>query len=382
MALFDGISQFLSSFAGSKGGSVVGIDIGSASIKVVQLKEVKGTAVLETYGEMALGPYAQMPVGKATRLSNESTTEALLSLMKEANVTATVAGVAIPFSSSLVSVIQVPETDTETMKRMIPLEARKYIPVPVSEVMLDWFIIPKDQTTDAFDPVNPAQPTAGSATAVDVLLVAIHNETLERYQAIMKGANLTTKFFEIESFSSIRSALPQTTAPMALIDIGATNSKIYVIEKGVPRITHLVNFGSQNISETLVRTMNWSYEKAERVKRESGLYHIPTLTQEENNQLQIVMLSTLERIYSEANRVLLSYGKRYNKNIAKMILMGGGSALLGIGDTASKALGMEVEAAHPFIRTQSPAFLETTLRQIGPGFAVAVGAALRALSNK
>src|SRR3989338_8451767 len=129
---------------GKAEGSVIGVDIGSSSAKIVQLRGAHGAAILETYGEIALGPYAKEAVGKAVKLTPEKTTEVLLDLMREANVTARAAGMSIPFSSSLVSILDLPKSDPEQLKRMIPIEARKYIPMQVSEVMLDWFVIPPD----------------------------------------------------------------------------------------------------------------------------------------------------------------------------------------------------------------------------------------------
>jgi type IV pilus assembly protein PilM len=138
------LGGFLKNLTPSAGeGSVLGIDIGASSAKVVQLRISRGMAVLETYGEIALGPYAQQPIGKVVRLPPEKIAEALTDLMKEANVTAKTAGLSVPFSSSLVSVIDLPKVDAESLKRIIPIEARKYIPVPVSEVSLDWFVLPE-----------------------------------------------------------------------------------------------------------------------------------------------------------------------------------------------------------------------------------------------
>src|SRR4051812_31465886 len=82
----------------SKGKSVIGVDIGSSSIKIVQLRLARGAAVLETYGEIALGPYEKIEIGKTVKLDTEKITEAAKDLMREANVTATDSGISIPFS--------------------------------------------------------------------------------------------------------------------------------------------------------------------------------------------------------------------------------------------------------------------------------------------
>jgi Tfp pilus assembly PilM family ATPase len=135
------------------------------------------------------------------------------------------------------------------------------------------------------------------------------------------------------------------------------------------------------MSETLARSLNWSFEKAERVKREFGLNDSATYTREENALMHESLLSTLARLFSEVNRVLLSYGKRYNKNVSKVVLTGGGATLPGLAAIAKTQLSADVEIANPFAKTEAPAFLGEVLNEIGPGFAVAVGAALRKLKE-
>ncbi|OGG59472.1 hypothetical protein A2765_01940 [Candidatus Kaiserbacteria bacterium RIFCSPHIGHO2_01_FULL_56_24] len=363
---------------GKSEGSVIGVDIGASSVKVVQLRGAHGAAVLETYGEIALGPYVKEAVGKAVKLSPEQTTEVLLDLMREANVTAKAGGMSIPFSSSLVSILDLPKTSPEQLKQMIPIEARKYIPMQVSEVMLDWFIIPPDEgTNEAFDRIQGT--TALQSKGQEVLLVAIHNDTVRNYQTIATGAGLSTHFYEIEIFSTIRSSLGHGVAPVLVIDLGASTTKMYIVERGVVRMTHLVTIGGQQMTEHLARSLSWEFEKAERVKRERGLSDSSAYSADENDRVKSSLLSTLERLFSEADRVLLSYGKRYNKDVSHVLLTGGGASLPGLLTFANQALHAQVEIANPFSRTESPAFLDQVLQAIGPGFAVCVGLALREL---
>src|SRR6185503_18264635 len=103
-------------------------------------------------GEIALGPYGKQPIGKPVKLPPEVIGGAIKDLMKQANVTAKEGGISIPFSSSLVTILELPKVDQSTLKQVVPIEARKYIPVPISEVAIDWFVIPKEEATDsAFD---------------------------------------------------------------------------------------------------------------------------------------------------------------------------------------------------------------------------------------
>lgn len=361
-------------------GSFVGLDIGAASAKIVQLRSAHGAAVLETYGEIALGPYGDVAIGKAVKLAPERAAQAILDLMKEANVTAKQGAVSIPFSASLVNVIEMPKAPPDQLRRMIPIEARKYIPVPVSEVTLDWFIIPQDEEGEksAFDRIDPAS-VPSKVRGQEILLAAIQNDTLRAYQTIASTVSLGVKFFEIEIFSAIRSSLGHGVAPMLIIDIGASSTKMYVVERGVVKMTHLQTFGGQQITENLARTLTWEFEKAERVKREHGLMDTSAFSTDENERIRATLLSTLSRIFTEANKVLLSYGKRYNKVVSKVILSGGGAALPGLEAAAHNELQAEVALADPFARTETPAFLSNVLSEIGPSFAVAIGLALRGL---
>lgn len=360
--------------------SVIGIDIGASSAKIVQLRSSRGIAVLETYGEIALGPYGQQPIGKAVKLSPEKLAEALLDLMKEANVTAHTGGISIPFSSSLISILDLPKTDTESLKRIVPIEARKYIPIPVAEVSLDWFVIPREEAEEsAF--AELAQKTPLQVRGQEVLLVAIHNDILQQYQTLAAAAGLKVEFYEIEIFSAIRSSLGHGIAPVAVVDFGASTTKIYIVERGIVRMTHLLTLGGQQLTEILGRSLNWEFEKAERVKRERGIENSTAYSVDENERIKAALLSTLSRVFSEVNRVVLSYGQRYNKNVSRVVFAGGSASLPGLQAAAKSALGSEVEMANPFVHTEAPAFLEKVLQQIGPGFAVSVGLALRKLKH-
>jgi type IV pilus assembly protein PilM len=139
------ISDIFKNFMHEKTPSVVGVDIGSSAIKVVQIKRKKGKAVLETYGELALGPYAGTEIGRSTNLPPEKIAEAILDIFKESNITTTNSGVSIPMRSSMVSLIKIPSTNAKQIDQMVPIEARKYIPVPIAEVALSWSVIPTDR---------------------------------------------------------------------------------------------------------------------------------------------------------------------------------------------------------------------------------------------
>jgi type IV pilus assembly protein PilM len=375
------VQQMLSRTGAAADESVIGVDIGSSSVKIVQLRSSHGRAILETYGEIALGPYNKQAIGKAVKLQPENLGTAVTDLMREANVTARTAGLSIPFSSSLVSVISLPTVDEDQLKRIIPIEARKYIPMSISDVALDWFVIPKDpdEETSAFDRLE--QKDAVAAKSQEVLLVAIQNAVISAYQSMASTAGISTQFYEVEIFSAVRSSLGHGIAPVLMVDIGASTTKLYIVERGIVRLTHLITVGGQQMTEYLARALDWEFEKAERIKREHGLVDSSAFSSSENDKIRQALLSTLSRIFSEVDKVLLSYGQRYNKNVSRVVFCGGGASLPGLAETAAASLSAEVAIAEPFVHTEAPAFLESALKAIGPGFTVAVGLALRKLKH-
>jgi type IV pilus assembly protein PilM len=374
------MSNFFTNLFQKKNSSVIGIDIGSSAIKIVQIRKKGGRAVLETYGALALGPYSGVSVGKATNLPIEKLVTALGDIIKEAKVTTKRGGIAIPFSSSLMSVIEMPDVDPKQLATMVPLEARKYIPVPISEVSLDWSIIPKDQLKTEHIP-SLGEQEKGKAKVVgktEILVVAIHNDTIAEYQEIIKKAELDANFFEIEIFSTMRAVLDQSPEPVMILDIGAASTKLYIVERGGIRISHTINRGSQDITSSISASLGVSVEQAEIMKRTIG--YTPVDANNEKDVANLVVL-TLDFIFSEARRVMFTFQQKYQKNINKIVLVGGGSAMKGVGEIAKKNLQTEIVIGDPFAKIEAPAFLVDVLRNNGPEFAVALGIALRRLQE-
>lgn len=364
--------NFLSSLLNRNAKSVIGIDIGSSSIKIVQLSKKGGRAILETYGELALGPYTGKSAGEATNLNLSKIVEAVADMLKEkeVNITTRTCGLAIPFSSSLMVVVDMPNLPRNQLQQMIPIEARKYIPVPISEVTLDWYIIPKDKNAEL------TKEKENQRDNLEVLIVALHNDTLNNYKEIVTKNALDAKFFEIEIFSTMRAVLDQEVAPVMIVDMGATTTKLYIVEKGILRSSHMISRGSHNITNELSKSLGISLEDAEYLKREKGIDG-----EIDGIKIKEVVSITLNYVFSEANQASLAFEKKYNKPISKVMLVGGGSALKGVVDVAKKHFKTEVIAGDPFSKVVAPAFLEKVLKETGPEFAVAVGVALRCLQE-
>ena len=184
----DGIANLSKIFHSEKAStSVIGIDIGSSSIKVVQLGKKGGKAMLETYGELALGPYGNLDIGVVTNLAVDDVVRALADVIKESNVTVRNGAIAIPSSSTLMFTISLPAKITEAeLASVVPIEARKYIPLPITEVSMDWFQIPDESSSFENTPGSNSPTAPTTEPKIEVLVVAIHNDVLTRYQEIVK----------------------------------------------------------------------------------------------------------------------------------------------------------------------------------------------------
>jgi len=356
--------SFFSNLFAQKEKSVLGVDIGSSSLKVVQLRKDHGKAVLETYGELALGPYGGSEIGQATNLSGEQITETLKDLLREAKVTTKSCALSIPFARSLLTLVELPyRQDPKEQKTVIELEARKYIPVPVSEVQLDWFIVPGSE---------PSPQQAAPKDTVEVLVIAVHNDELKLLQSVVVGAGLNASFYEIEIFSTIRAVVKEPVKTVMVLDVGASSTKTYVVERGVVAFSHSISAGSQDITRAIAVSKNLSIKSAEELKKKEGF-----LQGEGHSSPELVFA----RIFSEAHRVLIQYETAHKKPVTSIILTGGGGVTKELGTYAKNLFSIDVQVADPFIKTEAPAFMRPILEEIGPEFAVAVGLALRKLDE-
>lgn len=358
-------------FGTKKSDIAVGIDIGTSSIKVVQFKRENGRAVLDTYGALALGQYVEGgTIGQVTNLEPEILAKALTDVLAETHIESKNVVLGLPSVSCIIFILQLPaEIDEKDLGTVIPNEAKKFIPVPITDVSLDWYIIPRREDSGTESRVLSE---SGGEAKMSVLVVATLNETLVKYTTLMQKAGLPMDSLEIEVFSHIRSVLTRELFPVMIMDIGASKTKLSIVEHGVVETFRLVNKGSQDMTLAISHSLELPFEKAEEIKKENGLLVTP-----EHPHVPDVMKVHLADIFQEANATILAYEKRYNKNIGKIIFTGGGAMTKGLLEYAGQSFAAELVIADPFSKVDSPVFLGGVLKTTGPEFSVAVGLALK-----
>jgi len=371
------IKNLLSNFNPLKktgdGKSAVGIDIGSSAIKVVEIKKRKGKAMLETYGSISLGSFADVEVGRTTNLPIEKIVEALKEVLKQSGVTTTSSAFSIAVQSSLIFTILLPAQIKENeVASVVSTEARKYIPLPITEVSLDYFILPHKESS--FEEVNNKELPSSLPRKTEVLVVVIQNDAISKYKSIVSQCNLEAGFFEIEIFSSIRANFEHELSLVLLMDFGARSTKLSLVEFGMVKSHHTVNRGGSDISTSIATSLDIPFFEAEEMKKEFGLFENST-----QKDLPSTIKSHIDYIFSETNNVLLAHQRKYNRTISKVLLTGGGALLKGLKEVASNNFKAEIEIGHPFSKVGAPEFLEKVLKTTGPEFGVALGLALRKL---
>lgn len=344
--------------------SCVGIDIGSEAAKVVQLKKEQERAILETYGELKTANYFKRASGAGggfLRFLDQDIAEMLKDLLVESNVTTKQAVLSIPSVSSFITAIELPLMDREDVKAAIPFEAKRYVPIPMAEVAMDWEIIEEDE----------------AAKKMKVLLVVVPNEVINKYKRIAEITNLEIQAIEIESFALVRALVGRDRGVVAIMNLGAQSTAIVIADNRIIRLNNNIGRGSREISMILARSMAIDEARAETLKREVGIS-----TKPEEKEIADIIAQIIDTLLADAERTIAMYNRANIRKVERVILSGGGASMAGLVDYVSKTIGLETTLANPFALTVYPAFMQPILKDIGPGFGVAVGLALRQITAR
>ncbi|MDP3762503.1 MAG: type IV pilus assembly protein PilM, partial [bacterium] len=301
------------------------------------------------------------------RLVDTKLAEALKDVLGEAQVKARKATVSIPLKDSFLTTMDMPELSEDDMKEAVPYEARKYIPIPLSEVTLDWWTLPPGSKE-----LSASSIGSGERKFRTIILAAVPKEAISKFKNIFKNAGWEIGGFEIEVFSFARSTLRHDLGTVLMMDIGASSVKMLIADGGVVRASHGLDHGAQELTLALAQSLGVDWERAEVLKRENGIIRKP-----ETEGISSVLEPLVELWASEGERFLLDWKRRGGKEISKVVIGGGGALLRGVEDLFVKKYGVEVLVANPFSKVVYPAFLEPALREVGASFTNAVGLALR-----
>ncbi len=361
------------SFGSSKGR--IGIDIGTSSIKIIELTKESNRFQLANYGMYKLEPgdeaimAGQSGRGKISQLSNENIISGIKSILQSTGIKSRDVVASIPSYPTFSTTITMPFLSEEEIAKAIPFEARKYIPIPISEVQLDWAIVSvkKDQLKTA---ILTSRDTKGQPT-VDVFLVAVPKIEVKRYQDIMKGAELNLRALELENFALIRSIVGNDLSPISILNVGGRSTSILIVENGFQRSNHDYEIGGYEITNTIARSLNINLSRAEQMQKSLGMRETP------DNLIRDSIASLIDSIAFEATKSIHNYEDLRKVKITKTVLVGGIASMPDVVPYFSKKLEREVVLGNPLARIVCPPSLDPLKRELNATFSVSLGLAMR-----
>jgi len=343
--------------------SVLGIDIGTSVVKVVELAKQGEQERLVNYGFTSVQPVGELPPKKVLKdtllLSAKEMAEVLIAILKTAKIRTRKVVFSIPDFASFFTTFSLPAMSGEEISQAIQFEARRHVPLPLPEVTLDWSVI-KGGTSGA------------KREESEVLLVVVPNETINQYKAIVELCQFELLALEAEVFGLQRALARKSEKTLAIIDIGAESTTCSVVDKNVLKISHSLDIAGNDLTERLSKSLDLDYKTAESLKEKQGL-----LSGKRNTRNVLVPIFDL--MISEIQKVTQSFYQQEGKEVQGYVIAGGSGLLPGIEDYFADILKKEVKIANPFSGIVYPPVLEGTLKDMGPGFSVAVGMALKGL---
>lgn len=344
--------------------SFIGVDIGYAGIKLVELKNEKGRARLITYA------YADVPSDALEKsLLNDipGTAELLKKMLAKSKTTTKKAISALPISSVFSSILSVPTVNEKEMKDAVAVQAKKLIPLPIEEVALDTKVIDKKD--------KGATPDGKASTRV--LVTAAPKTVVAKYLDLFKQAGLELQSLETEAFAEIRSLIGKDRSTIMIIDVGSLRTNIVVVENGVPFVTRSIASGGNAITQTIAKTLGIPMEQAESMKRDIKSMQAFAPTGDLSPILRVLAKPILDEIKYSFNLYQSQENGSGPKRIEKMILTGGSALLPRLPEFLTQEMNVNTYLGNPWARVVYPPDLRPLLDEIGSRFSVPIGCAMR-----
>lgn len=341
--------------------SYLGIDIGTSGIKIVEIKEDKGKAILLSYG------FSENKVREKRnewKIDIPETAKIINKICKKADMASRTAIVSLPSFSVFSSVISLPNVQPKDIDSTVHWEAKKVIPLPLEEMILDWKIIADKEL---------AKGEGSGKLATKVFLTGAPRSLVKRYIDIFKEAQINLLSLETETFSLIRAFMGNDKSAVMIVELGANTADIVIVERNVPMLSRSLDVGGLTITKAISNNLNIGLERAEQFKYDLGISSID----KEADIIPKTIIETISPILNEIKYTLELFQSKNNMNVEKIILSGGSSLIINFAGYLSKELNMNVIVGDPWARLSYPLDLKPTLDEIGPRMSVAIGLALR-----
>jgi len=344
-------------FGGKKSRQIIGLDIGSSSIKAVELKSTKAGYELVGFGMESLAPDTVVDgaIMDAPQVANAISKIFDAERIKTKNVATSVSG-----HSVIVKRVPLPLMTEDELYDRIPSEASQHIPFDIADVNLSY------QLLESMD------------SQMDVLQVAVKKDKILNHTNVLAQAGKTPMIVDIDAFA-LQNCFevnyePDAAQTVALLNIGASVMNIDIVRGGIPLFTRDVSVGGNQYTDALQKELDLSFEDAERLKKGETL---PSVTDEQKQQ---ILRSVSDILTLEIQKTFDFFrATASGENIQRIVVAGGTARVPGLVDLLREEFAMPVEELNPFRRVliNPGRHSDDQIREYAPRLVIAVGLALR-----
>ena len=354
-----------------KKNQIVGIDIGSHSIKVAEIEDTSKGMILKNFGTIGL-PQDAILEGSIKEM--EIVSAALGNLLQNLKIKNRNVALSISGYSVIVKKITIPRKEEKDLEESIQSEAEQYIPFDINDVNLDFQVLYSGEE-------EPEE--GGKESYMDVLLVAAKKDIVEEYISLLHLTELNPAILDIDAFA-LQNAFEisdhEQSGCHALVHIGAQHLTINVIKDGVSIFTRDSSYGGSQITSEIQKKLNISYQEAERIK----LGAKPFAT-EQRSDIEETFSGTVTRWGQEIKRALDFVATTFTDIKVENILLTGGSSLIpGFNKYLGLETGLKIETLNPFanMEIREKSFDTGYLNYSAPIAPIAIGLALRSIGDR
>lgn len=351
---------------------LIGLDIGSHSVKVMELKEAKGGAwKLLKFGLQKLPAEA---IVDGAIMNSAAVVEAIRDLIARHKIKTRDVATSVAGHSVIIKKITLPAMTEDELNDSIQWEAEQYIPFSINDVNLDTQIISVNEESGQ----------------MEVLLVAAKKDIIQEYTAVIKEAGLKPLIMDVASFTTENCFdMNEEAEPgevVALVNVGASLVNINILNDGVTAFTRDINMGGNQFTEEIQKQLNVSYEEAEALKLGGNISSSQSTTEAiVPQEVGAILRSTSEALAVEIQRSIDFYlATSSGVTLSRVFLSGGTAKVSGLKEALESTLNTSVQLADPFrtLQFNPKEFDPDYLADLAPMSAVVAGLALRRLGDK
>jgi len=319
-----------------RSGTALGVDIGSARIKAVELSRSGGGAVIRAAGSVPT-PAGAIQEGRIT--DPQAVGRALRELVASAGIRTRNSVASVSGQVAVVREVRMPKLPPAEVKAAARFEVERYLPYPIAEVTYDTFVVGEFKDN--------------GNTRLDVLVAAARTDVLSQHVTALKAAGLEPEILDVESFALARAMTARGKQAqnkiIIYIHIGAENTGIMIADGPVPRVMRTVVFGGNTVTRLLAERLGMDFNQAEALKVKLGSGQQEGANVPDPRQLEEVMVAGLGDLTTEVRRSLDYYeGRNRGAGPEGALVTGGGALLPGLTRYLSTDLGVPVEVGDPF----------------------------------